>query len=266
MLDRRRYPSRGLSTEPETSRPSEANSTPRRVSSSSKRAAVARRRAIVIAIAALVLAGAGVYLLTGGRDGDGLGGIIGDPGPPTPEFAFELKRVVPETTSETPSRQLRNEAGEVADGVKSTLDELYYDGFVEHDTWGDFGEIEELFDGGARDQAEADLDTITLGASGSETYTFLRPARGTVVVDVLTDPADRPVLALASVRFVGTAEAEDGTFTSVRSSGSFFLRHVEGGWKIYAYRVERDDRSAKGPSASGSATATASATASEGEG
>jgi hypothetical protein len=242
--------------------PAQADPSSRRVSSSSKRA-TARRRAIVGGVAALVLAGGAVALFTGGGDGDGpLGGLLpGDDGPETPEFAFAVKKVVPQTTSETPSRDLEKEAKDVADAVKSTLDELYFDGFVEHDTWGDFGEIEELFDEEARGQAESDLDTLTLGASGSETFTFVQPGESTIKIDVLADDGDRPVQAIATVKFSGTAEGDDGSFTEVKSTGSFFLRHAEGGWRIYAYRVERADKPTDPPSASATASEAASSEA-----
>jgi len=223
-----------------------------------------RRRAIVGGIAALVIAGGGVLLFTGGGEDiiDAIPGV--DTGPETPEFAFEVRKVVPETTTETKSSSLKKEADAVGDDVKATLDELYFDGFVEADTWGDFGEVEGLFDETARDQAEADLDTLTLGASGSETFTFVTPDEGTLMIDVLTDEGDRPVQALAFVKFRATAEGDDGSFTEVRSAGSFFLRHASGGWKIYSYRVERADRPSEAPEAS--ATATSSASASEAEG
>jgi hypothetical protein len=259
-----RYPSRVLATDPGNG-PTQADPSARRASSSSKRASTARRRAIVGGLAALVIAGGAVWLFTGGGDGDGpLGGILpGDDGPATPEFAFAVKKVAPQTTSETPSRDLEKEAKAVAGEVTSTLDELYFDGFVEHDTWGDFGEIEGLFDEQARGQAEADLDTLTLGASGAETYTFVQPDEGTVAIEILADQGDRAVQAIANVKFRGTAEADDGSFTEVKSTGSFFLRHGDGGWKIFSYRVERADKPTDAPS---SASATASASSSEAPG
>lgn len=215
-------------------------------------------------IAALVIAGGGVLLFTGGGEDiiDALPGV--DTGPETPGFAFEVRKVVPETTTETKSSSLKKDAEAVADEVKGTLDALYFAGFVEADTWGDFGEIEGLFDETARDQAEADLDTLTLGPSGSETFTFVTPDEGTLVIDVLTDEGDRPVQALAFVKFRATAEGDDGSFSELRSTGSFFLRHAGGGWKIYSYRVERDDRPTDAPA--DSATPTATATSPEAEG
>ena len=120
-------------------------------------------------------------------------------------------------------------------------------GFVEPDTWGDFGAIEGLFDKEALETAEADLDTLTLGETAGDTYTFVQPDKGVLVIDVLTDQGDKPVEALADALFVATAEADDGTFTKVMSSGSFFLHRIDGDWKIYAYEVERNDKPTQAP-------------------
>lgn len=248
-----------MSSDDQTGRPADPAS--RRVSSSSKRAAVARRRAIVGGLAALVIAGGAVLLFTGGDEilPDFVPGV--DQGPETPKFAFGVKRVVVETTTATKSSSLAKEAKAAAKDVKATLDELYFDGYVEHDAWGDFGEIEKLFAEDARAQAEADLDTLTLGEAGAEAYVFVEPDEGTLAIQVLADGADRPTQAIATVRFGGTAEGDDGAFTEVRSLGSYFLRADGGGWTIYAYRVDRTERPADGSSPSATSSASASPTA-----
>jgi hypothetical protein len=48
------------------------------------------------------------------------------------------------------------------------------------------------------------------------------------------------------VQFQADAEEKDGTTTEVVSTGSFFLRQVEGAWRIFAYRVDRADQSVAG--------------------
>ena len=206
---------------------------------------------------ALLVAGGAVALFTGGDDGGPLIDlpVLGNDDPETPEFAFEVRKVVPETTSETKAKELIDTARKVADQVKVVLDTLYLQGYVEPDTWGDFGSIEGTFDEAARQQARADLDAITLGAAGAETYSFLQPERGTLVVDVLTDEGDAPVQALAFATFSGLAEGPEGTFTEIQSKASFFLHKVDGEWRIYSYRVKRKDRPAQAP-----ATATPSST------
>jgi len=203
-------------------------------------------------VVALLVAGGAVALFTGGDDG---GPFIDLPGlgndePETPEFAFEVRKVVPETTSATKAKELIDPARKVADQVKAVLDTLYVQGFVEPDAWGDFGAIEQTFDDDARAQAETDLDALTLGAAGAETYSFLQPERGVLVVDVLTDEGDAPVQALAFASFTGLAEGPDGAFTQIQSKASFFLHKVDGEWRIYSYRVDRKDRPAEAPATS----------------
>ena len=70
------------------------------------------------------------------------------------------------------------------------------------DSWGDFGAIEELFDRKARAQAEADLDTLTLGIDAADTYEFVEPDHGQLAIDVLTGLSDKPAIALAFVKFM----------------------------------------------------------------
>ena len=207
-------------------------------------------------VLALVVAGGAVALLSGGDDG-----ILGDlpipgvdEGPETPDFAFEVRRVVPQTTTETPGSKVKKDAADAGDDVKATLDALYVGGFVEPDSWGDFGAIEELFDKEALDRAEADLDTLTLGETAGDTYSFVQPDKGVLVIDVLTDQGDKPVQALASALFVATAEADDGTFTKVMSTGSYFLHRIDGDWKIYAYEVERSDKRTEAPGSESAST------------
>lgn len=203
-------------------------------------------------VVALLVAGGAVALLTGGDDGGPLIDLpgLGNDEPETPEFAFEVRKVVPETTSATKAKELINPARKVADQVKAVLDTLYVQGFVEPDTWGDFGAIEQTFDDDARAQAEADLDALTLGTAGAETYSFLQPERGVLVVDVLTDEGDAPVQALAFASFSGLAEGPEGAFTLIQSKASFFFRKVDGEWRIYSYRVDRKDKPTEAPATS----------------
>ncbi len=58
--------------------------------------------------------------------------------------------------------------------------------------------------------------------------------------------------AIAQVRFQADAQRQDGSSTQVSSSGAFFLRPVEGEWKVFAYRVDRADQASEAPSPTGS--------------
>lgn len=210
------------------------------------------------ALVTLLVAGGIAVVLAGGTDGDGILPnlpLIGDDVDderPTPAFAFTLRKTVPQRTSSTKIEDLVGPAQKAAKQVKATLDGLYVAGFVEPDTWGDFGPIEEAFDAEARDRAQADLDTLTLGTDGAARYEYVEPEKGTLMVYVLIDERDAPVQALALVNFIGAAEGPDSTYARVRSKGSYFLRKTDGVWAIYSYRVQRADRPTEAPDASAS--------------
>jgi hypothetical protein len=231
---------------------------PHRATASSARSTTTRRRIVVGALVTLLAAGGIGVLLAGGADGGGILPnlpVIGDDVDderPTPAFAFTLRKTVPQRTSSTKIEDLVGPAEKAAKQVKATLDGLYVAGFVEPDSWGDFGSIRDAFDAEARDRAEADLDTLTLGSDGAARYDYVEPERGTLVVYVLTDRRDSPVQALAVVTFIGAAEGPDGTYARVRSKGSYFLRKTDGVWAIYSYRVQRTDRPTEAPEASAS--------------
>ena len=155
-------------------------------------------------------------------------------------------------TSKTPPAELRDTVREAGTGVKATMDELYLRAFVDTDSWGDYASAYELFDGPAADQAEEDAEILTLGADASEVFEALSPATSTLSVAILTDPKDAPSTAIAEVQFLADAEMKDGTSMRISSTGSFFLRQVDGAWRIFAYRVDRGDEGAAATSPSGS--------------
>ena len=94
---------------------------------------------------------------------------------------------------------------------------------------------------------------LTLGSTANDDFEALDEASGTLTVSVLTDAKDAPVSAVARVEFEATVEAQGGgTSTQVVSIGSFFLRQVEGEWRIFAYEVDREDVEAEATSPSGS--------------
>lgn len=176
-----------------------------------------------------------------------------DEGPGAPgEFSFDLKGVHASATSRTPPRKLRDTVQEAGTGVKATMDELYLRAFVDTDSWGDYGAAYALFDGPAATRAEADAEILTLGPDAGEVYDELVPTSKTLSIAVLTDPKDAPATAIAEVRFLADARRKDGTSTQISSNGAFFLRQVDGVWKVFAYRVDRDDQTAEEPSPSGS--------------
>jgi hypothetical protein len=171
---------------------------------------------------------------------DGLGGDGGGGG----EFSFALKGVRAVPITRTPPADLKQTAEDAGAGVKATMDDLFFFGYVDEDSWGDYGDAFALFDEEAADQAEEDTDVLTLGADASERYASVEPGTSTIRIAVLTDRRDRPVSAVAIISFRGTAELQDGSSTTIASSGSFFLRRAGQEWRITAYRVDRDEEPA----------------------
>ena len=189
-----------------------------------------------------------------------IGGILllgGDlPGIDEPDttggFGFDLRNVQAAPVSHTPPSELRDAAREAGTAIKETMDELYFRAFVDPSSWGDYGAAFELFDGRAAERAEADGEILTLGPTADDVFESLDRTRGTLAISVLTDRRDVPVTAVAEVRFLADARQTDGTSTQVVSIGSFFLREVDGEWRIFAYRVNREDVTTEAPSPTGS--------------
>lgn len=168
-------------------------------------------------------------------------------------FSFQLDKVQATTISRTPRSELNDVARQAGAGVKETLDELYFLAFVDQGSWGDYEAAFELFEEPAATRAASDAEVLTLGSTANDDFEALDAASGTLTVSVLTDAKDAPVRAIAQVEFEATVEARGGgTSTQVVSIGSFFLRQVEGAWRIFAYEVDRDDVEAAATSPSGS--------------
>ncbi len=187
-----------------------------------------------------MLSGGKVPLIDGGPAGPG-------------EFSFQLGKVLATPISRTPRSELNDVAREAGAGVKETMDELYFRAFVDEGSWGDYGAAFELFEGGAVERAGSDADVLTLGTTANDDFEALDEASGTLTVSVLTDAKDAPVSAIAQVEFEATVEAQGGgSATQIVSVGSYFLRQVDGAWRIFAYQVDRDDVEVAAPSPSGS--------------
>lgn len=164
------------------------------------------------------------------------------------EFGFELKRVRASSTSRTPPAELGDVAQEAGAEVKETMDELYLQAFVDEGSWGDYRAAFDLFEEEAASKAEADTEVLTLGSTADDDYQALEPQVGTLSVVVLTDPKDAPVEAVARVLFRADARLKDGSSTMITSSGAFFLRRDGGEWRIFAYRLDRNEEAAGGTS------------------
>jgi hypothetical protein len=235
-----------LTQQPPAADPARRSSTSRAQDAARRRTIARRRVAVVVGGVAVVVIAA--VLLSGGTV-PGIGGGPTGPG----EFHFRLGKVQATPVTRTPPSELHDAAREAGAGVKETMDELYFRAFVDEGSWGDYEAAFELFEDRAATRAGSDAEVLTLGSAASDDFEGIDQASGTLIVSVLTDTKDTPIGAVAQVEFQAIVQAKGGgTSTEVVSVGSFFLRQVDGAWRIFAYRVDRDDVAAASQSPSGS--------------
>lgn len=203
---------------------------------------------IAAGVAVLALAAVAAFLLLG-DGGSLLPGGDGDEGPSG--FSFDLKRVRAAPISQRPADQLQDEAEEAADSVKATLDGLYFAAFVDEGAWGSYDDAFALFVDAAADGARQDADALTMGTTADQEYAGLTGPAGILHVVVLTNDRDVPISAVARVIFHADAELAAGGATRITSKGAFFLEPSQDGWRIFAYRIDRDEQEAGSPSPTG---------------
>jgi hypothetical protein len=241
------YPRRALDDEPAAA-PERRSRTERGADDVARRRTMWKR--IAVGVAVLALAAVAAFLLLG--DGGSLLPGGEDEGPAG--FSFELGRVRAAPISERSPSDLQDEADEAADAVKATMDELYFAAYVDRDAWGSYDDAFSLFLGAAADGAREDVDVLTLGSDAPEEYDSLVEPAGTLQVVVLTDDDDVAIGAVARVRFLAEAERTAGGSARITSRGAFFLRPGQEGWRIYAYRIDRNEQDAASPSPTEGAT------------
>lgn len=223
-----------------------ASPAPGRTQKTEQRSRVARRRVLVGGCVALLAAGGLAFLLTRGGD------IIpfGDENKhQIAALAFEA-RVVAVPTTDTLPTELKDVVAPAADGVVSTISALFHGAFIDPDVW-DGDDYEDLFgavmDEGTAAQALQDVDSLTLGTGAGDVYDFVDPEPNKLAIQVLTDRKDQPTQAIAKVTFRATAALDDGTFTAITVTGSFFLHEDGGTWRIFAYDVGMDEKARTAP-------------------
>jgi hypothetical protein len=241
-----------LAIDKKTSPERPVDHTPRRSETTDKRSSVARKRVVIGGVLLLAVVGVLAFLLT--RDGNGFG-IFSSGG--TLPVHFDVTKVSVETTTTTKTKAVKDAANGAADQVKTQLEALYFNAYVDPDTWGDPGELEDLFTEDALARVKDDVATLTIGEHANDEYDFVTPTKGKLKVRVLTDADDQPTQAIATVAFIGRAEHDDSTFTRISSEGSYFFKRIDGDWKIFAFRVAKNEKvtEAPEPSASGSSSA-----------
>jgi hypothetical protein len=217
---------------------------------------------VIVGVVAAVVVIVGLFLvLGGGGNNNPIAVIIGDTQPPPPTFAFKNVASGYEATVAKVDKKKQMKAGKaIAPDVQAVVTDLLQTGYVDPDSWGDVGAIEDFFTGSASDQVEPNIDTLTLGTDAGETYESLSPTTSRLKVVALTDGDANATRAMADFDFGGKATLTDGTSAKVTVTGTLFLVPDGDTWKIEAFDVRREIKPKK-PKASASASTSPSETA-----
>ena len=192
-------------------------------------------------------AGAWWFLL---RDGAPI--QLGEPERPVPDFSFDLSKVNGTAPGGDVSAQNVEAA---AEGIRETLDAMYVAGFVDPAKWagGTFPEVFDQFTEPAAERASVDLVYLTLGG-GTDRIAFVEPAVGTLKVRVLLGDNGAPAGAVATARFVGDGELDDGGPMFVIHRGTYFLEPDGRRWLISGYDAHGVVQPGNRPTGGGAST------------
>jgi hypothetical protein len=241
-----------LATEDKTPLREAAPSASGRTSKTPDRSKVARNRIIAGVVIAVVVIVA-IFLLTRGN------GIIGTGNePPVGNVNFHLKGTEFVATQVSGDIQAQKDTAKAtADAVKKQLDTLFETAYVDPGSWGDTGEIGDLFTDGAKGQLKDDIATITLGDNAGDTYDSVDPGKSSAKVRTLTDKTGNALRAAADISFTGLAKHKDGTYTAITVTGTFFFVKDGDTWRIEGYSLDRKEKAAKAPVPKGSSSPSA---------
>jgi hypothetical protein len=218
------------------------------------RSKVARNRIIAGVVIAVVVIVA-IFLLT---RGDGIIGTITGDKPPVGKVNFHLKGTeFVATQPEGDVQAQKDTAKATADAVKTQLDTLFEKAYVDPGSWGDTGEIGDLFTDGAKGQLKDDIATITLGDNAGDTYDSVDPGKNSAKVRTLTDKDGNALRAAADISFTGLAKHKDGTYSAITVTGTFFFVKDGDTWSIEGYSLDRKEKPAKAPVPKGSSSPSA---------
>ena len=184
-------------------------------------------------------------MLTGGNNGP-LGGVVpGGPDMTVPEFSFTVAKAVPIATAQNADpKKYAAAAKGAARSANDVIDSLYTQAFLDPANWrrSSYDDAFAAFDQTATDQAQRQLPVLTAGEGAGDTYTSIAPSHSTLKTRVLMDEKGRPASIVAIVRFKADGKHKDGSTTVFVSEGQYFLRQIDGAWKVTAFQVKRLDQ------------------------
>jgi len=205
-------------------------------------------------IIALVVIGGLWFLFGRGNDS-----VIQLPGsePVVPTFSF--KTVVPKyeaIAAHLDKKKLEKAAKHAAPTIDHVTTQFLQAGYVNPDGWGDAGSINDFFTDDAKQQVDANIDTLTLGKNASDTVDTFTPSKkgNTIKVTSLIDGNLNVIRAAAEFTFKGTTANADGTTSKVTVTGTLFLVPDGNDWKIESFHINREEKPHKASSASASAS------------
>jgi hypothetical protein len=241
---------RVLATEGKTPLKDAATSSPQRPKKTTERSKVSRNRIIAGSVGAVVLLG-GIFFLTRGGDSP----FSGSKPPPGP-VQFQLKNAtyIPYQLHGDQNAQ-KATAHQAGTDIQTQLDALFEKAYVNPDSWGDTGEIEDFFAEGAKGSIDGNVGTLTLGQNAGDTYESVQPGKSTLKVSVLTGADGSAVRATGRLTFNGLAKHDDGTYSAITVSGTAVFVKDGDTWKIEAYHLKRSEKQAQAPTASPSSEA-----------
>ena len=212
---------------------------------------------VVGGVVAVVVIAVAAFLLT--RDGGIDLPVIGGNDPDTPQLEFARVKVTVDPTNDTAAKDI--DVTGVGESVEELVTSFYQQVWIDPDVWegGDYsGVFDDVMTGNAPAEAEADLDALTLGEAAGDTYESIEPEKSILTILVLTDDEDDPVQVIAQVEFTASAKHDDGTYTDIEQTASYFLAPDDEDWRIISFDALRREVAGEAP-ASPSASATTEA-------
>lgn len=170
----------------------------------------------------------------------------------TPDFSFRIAKATGTSAVEgSKEREFDDAAMAAATRVEPVLATLYAEAFLdpENRSRGIYDAVWTAFDAGALPDAQAAIETLTLGVLGPG-FDDVEPEDGVLRARVFFDANGEPALLAADVVFTATATSDGGAPSTIVSRGEYLLRESGGLWRIVAFRVDRADEGLPAPSPS----------------